>query len=160
MKLYLVQHGEALSKENDPNRPLSAKGRTDIGNLGDFLYQQGIAVPRIRHSGKTRALQTAELIKSRLPAPVRVDTVQGLNPNDSAAKFSADLEQDSDDLLVVSHLPLLANLVSYLLIGVENPALVGFSPGTLISLLRDDERWTLTFMLKPENLPVRTGATK
>ena len=33
MRLYLVQHGEAVAKEVDPDRPLSEHGREDIVRL-------------------------------------------------------------------------------------------------------------------------------
>jgi len=30
MRVYLVQHGEAVSKEENPDRPLSEKGAADV----------------------------------------------------------------------------------------------------------------------------------
>jgi len=33
MKLYLVQHGEANSKAEDPQRPLAERGRGDVARV-------------------------------------------------------------------------------------------------------------------------------
>jgi phosphohistidine phosphatase len=30
MKLYLMQHGQAMAKEQDPERPLTQQGRQDV----------------------------------------------------------------------------------------------------------------------------------
>jgi phosphohistidine phosphatase len=55
MRLYLVQHGEAVSKDIDPDRPLTAAGRQDIELLASFLWRHRVSVSRIIHSGKARA---------------------------------------------------------------------------------------------------------
>ncbi len=36
MKLYLVQHGEAKKKEEDPLRPLSESGREDVQRVAKY----------------------------------------------------------------------------------------------------------------------------
>ena len=59
MRLYIVQHAAAKPKEEDPDRPLSAQGRVDIDRMATFLAGNDVAVGSIRHSGKTRAAQTA-----------------------------------------------------------------------------------------------------
>ncbi len=51
MRLYLVQHGEAVAKEVDPDRPLSEHGRENIVRLAKWLEQRGVEVREIRHSG-------------------------------------------------------------------------------------------------------------
>ncbi len=33
MELYLVQHGEAKSKAEDPQRPLTQRGREDVARV-------------------------------------------------------------------------------------------------------------------------------
>lgn len=62
MKLYLVQHGEALSKEQDTKRSLSEQGRREVERMANFLATAGVRVARICHSGKLRAQQTAEIL--------------------------------------------------------------------------------------------------
>ena len=66
MRLYLVQHGEAMSKDENPERPLTAKGRKNVTKTAKFLKKKGIRVRKIFHSTKLRAKQTAQIIASLL----------------------------------------------------------------------------------------------
>jgi phosphohistidine phosphatase len=153
MRLYLIQHGDAAPGEADVARPLSQKGRRDVLRLGEFLARNGIAVSRIIHSGKLRARQTAEAIASRLPTSVAVEARDGLNPNDRARAAAQLLVQSDDGTMVVSHLPLLGKLVSRLVTGSKEPALVTFVPGTAVCLERAESgSWTVSWMVKPELL--------
>jgi phosphohistidine phosphatase len=153
MKLYLVQHGDAVPGEIDMARPLSQKGKRDARHLGDFLARNGIAVSRIIHSGKLRAQQTAETIASRLRTSVSVEAHDGLNPNDPARGAAQILVQSDDDTLVVSHLPLLSKLVSRLVTGNKEPSVVSFVPGGAVCLERSETgSWTVSWMVRPEVL--------
>jgi phosphohistidine phosphatase len=148
VKLYLVQHGDAVSGDADIARPLSQKGKRDVRQLGDFLARNGIAVSRIIHSGKLRALQTAETIASRLRTSVSVGAQDGLNPNDPARAAAQILVQSDDDTLVVSHLPLLSKLVSRLVTGNKEPGVVSFVPGSAVCLERSETgSWTVSWMV-------------
>jgi len=62
MRIYLTQHGEALAKDVDRERPLSEQGRADVQRLAEVLREKGVRVEQIWHSRKTRAEQTAALI--------------------------------------------------------------------------------------------------
>ena len=62
MRLYLVQHGEALSKDVDPERALSDAGRADAERLARFLAPRRLTLSRVLQSGKLRAQQTAEIL--------------------------------------------------------------------------------------------------
>ena len=50
MRLYLVQHGDALSKQTDPQRPLSEAGRRHVAAMGNLLAGAGIRPARVIHS--------------------------------------------------------------------------------------------------------------
>src|SRR5713101_8922035 len=54
MKLYLLQHGDALLEEVNPDRPLSERGLEDVRRLAEFVWNHGIHVKHVYHSGKTR----------------------------------------------------------------------------------------------------------
>ena len=62
MRLYLVQHGDAIPERVDPERPLSAKGRRDVEAVARLLASAGTRAVRVAHSGKLRAQQTAEVL--------------------------------------------------------------------------------------------------
>ena len=82
MRLYLVQHGDALPEQVDPERPLSAKGRRDVEAVARLLASTGTRAVRVAHSGKLRAQQTAEVLAAALAPAAVPETMTGLNPND------------------------------------------------------------------------------
>ena len=66
MLLYLVQHGEAKSEEEDPSRGLTDKGFRDVARVALFCREQVVQPVRIHHSGKKRAQQTAQVFSDHL----------------------------------------------------------------------------------------------
>ncbi len=153
MRLYLVQHGEAVSKDIDPDRPLTAAGREDIERLARFLSHNRVSVSRIIHSGKTRARETAEVLAQGIAREGKIERAAGLDPLDSPSDFSTRLKGRSEDLAIVGHLPFLAKLVSYLVTGNDESALLAFVPGTVVVLERENEGvWVITNMLQPHML--------
>ncbi len=158
MHLYLVQHGDAVSKEVDPNRPLSEKGRKSVGQLASFLARSRLRVSRVLHSGKLRAQQTA-LIYAEVLGPGRFvqDSAYPIGPNDPIDILQQALaaEVNSDDsLMIVGHLPYMDKLASHLLTGDQAAGTVQFEPGCVIALESTNDRptWTLRWMMRPSLL--------
>ena len=138
MRLYLVQHGDALSKDVDPDRPLSDKGRTDITRLLAWLLGNDASVPRICHSGKTRARQTAELLRSALETGGTICPADNLGPNDPPEVFLEWLQNAGEDTLIVSHLPFVARVLSLAITNSPDQQLVEFRPGSIAVIERDE----------------------
>ena len=86
--LYLVQHGEAKSKEEDPERPLSETGRKTVEHVAAWAARMGLGVTLIRHSGKLRAQQTAAIFLENLQPPGGMEAYPGLNPHDDVSPVS------------------------------------------------------------------------
>ena len=42
MRLFLVQHGNALTKDMDPERGLSESGKQDVANVAAFLARGSV----------------------------------------------------------------------------------------------------------------------
>jgi len=153
MKLYLVQHGEAASKDVDPERPLTEKGREDSANTARFLKSAGITVNAIWHSGKTRTMETAEIFEKELPPQEGILQKDGLAPMDPPAAILDAAGSVSKDMMIVGHLPLLQKLASLALIREEEPGIVRFSMGGVVCLERNEEgAWQLFFEIIPELL--------
>jgi phosphohistidine phosphatase len=153
MKLYLVQHGEACPKEVNPNRPLTDQGKEDMDRLASFLKQAGIQVDRVIHSGKLRAIQTAEHLASAIAPGVELEASGLINPNDSPSAFDWQSESWDMDTLIVSHLPFIAKLVSHLVIQDETRLIAAYQPGTVVCLeLNHDAHWQINWMIRPELL--------
>ncbi len=153
MKLYLVQHGDALPKDVDPDRPLSAAGRRDIERLAGFLADGRVTFSRVLHSGKARARQTAEILAMALGPDIDIAATTGIDPNDPPEPFADMVEGWREDVLVVGHLPFLGRLVSQLIAGTAAAETVAFRPGSIACLERGQTgNWTLAWFLRPELL--------
>ena len=159
MKLFLLQHGDALAREADPRRPLSGSGRRDIERLGTFLCGSTILdVKQVYHSDKLRARETALCLAGICGDPLPVAEYAGLAALDSAAALAGEIANWTDNILIVSHVPLLPKLVSRLICEADEPEIVRFQPGTLVCLERNDRRrWAITSMIRPDML---TGADR
>lgn len=151
MKLYLMQHGESVSKEVDLDRPLTTRGERDVRQVADFMKQAGVSVNRILHSGKTRARQTAEILASVLLADGNIAAIEGIAPNDPVESFAATIIADEADLLIVGHLPFLARLVSWLITYDADQPLVACQPGSVICLEQNESlNWQIIWMVRPD----------
>ena len=153
MRLYLVQHGQAKPKDLDPQRPLTEQGVGDVGNLAEFLKPLGVSVAAVWHSGKTRALQTAEILAPALPGPPQVHQRDGLAPNDPIDPVRDELAGADRDLMIVGHLPFLGKLAAALVVGDEEADVVTFQQGGGVCLERDESAtWAVRWMVIPDLL--------
>lgn len=153
MRIYLMQHGLAVPKETDPDRPLSEEGRADVRRLAAFLARAGVQVDQVLHSGKTRAAQTAALLAEGLLPAGQPEGRAGLGPNDPLEVLAPELVYWTADTMLVGHLPFLGRLASLLLAADPDRPLLAFQHGSLACLERDpDRRWALLWMLRPELL--------
>ena len=151
MKVYLVQHGEALAKDVDPDRPLSPKGKHDVEQLAGLLQKSSVTVDRVLHSGKMRAHQTAEILAELLLLKGECEAIDGINPNDPVQAFSIKVHKLKHDTMVVGHLPFMAKLVSYLVTGEEEVDIVDYKPGSAVCLEQDvEQKWRICWMLRPD----------
>ena len=153
MKLYLVQHGQAYSKDLHPDRPLTDQGKEDVDRLAAFLKQAGIHVDRVIHSGKLRAIQTAERLAKAIAPEAELEASRVINPNDHPTTFDRKSESWNRDTLVVGHMPFMSKLVSYLVVEDENRLLITYQPGSIVCLERDSKAyWQVNWMIRPELL--------
>jgi len=153
MHLYIVQHGLAVPKDEHPERPLSDQGRAEVGRMAAFLARTRPAISRVIHSGKLRAAQTA-LIFSETIGPGRIveEAADGLAPKDPTDAAADDIDEWTEDTMIVGHLPHLSKLVSRLVVGSEGNTVVHFTPGTVVCLERGENGggWTVTWAVRPE----------
>jgi len=150
MKLYIIQHGEALAESVDPDRPLSDAGTTDIRDLSEMLLKAGASPARIYHSGKTRAQQSAEILGRVLGREDVVSATDGLSPKAPPRVFVEGLDGIEEDLMLVSHQPFVGKLVATLICGDDTKTVVDFEPGTLVCLVRHaDFGWVVDWIHRP-----------
>ena len=153
MNLYLVRHGEAKPKEEDPERPLSEKGWSEVRKMASFTAEHmTLKVNQIFHSGKTRARQTAEVLAEHLKTE-GIEEGRALDPFANPKTWADRLAETQENVMLVGHLPYLDKLLSYLLYGVETRILVEFQSAGIVCLARDEEGlWALRWMLVPDML--------
>ncbi len=153
MTIYLVQHAQAKPKEDDPQRPLSDQGLSDIRKVATFLGNRGIQVSRILHSGKLRARQTAETLSEHLHPSGGLSETDGLAPLDDPAVWAGRLADADEDLMLVGHLPHMSKLSALLLTDNAEQPVIRFQMGGVICLERDEEgRWSVAWLVVPEML--------
>lgn len=150
MKLYLIQHGLALVKKEDPERPLSAGGRAQTQGTAEYLKSRSVQVDAIWHSTKLRAVQTAEIIAEAL-ACGKIQARDDLNPLDPVEKFPGELLASSKDIMIIGHLPFLQKLADHLLTGSEESKIIAFKNSGVVSLDYDD-KWKIDWLVSPEHM--------
>jgi phosphohistidine phosphatase len=151
MRLYLVQHGDAVPEQLDPERPLSTAGRREVEAVARLLASKGMRAVRIAHSGKLRAQQTAELLAAALAPGMVPETMTGLSPNDPVDPVARGIADWTSDVMLVGHLPFMGKLVARLVAGDERKPVAAFVPGTVVCLEQGETgHWAITWMVRPE----------
>lgn len=143
--IYLLRHGEARGDGPDSARTLTESGAAGVERLAAWAARANITVNEIRHSGKRRAEQTAEIMARHLRCAVR--QIDGISPNDDPERFAEEIAFEDEPVMIVSHLPFLGNAVAALT-RVHMPV-ADFHPATLVALVRVDERFVIDFVVYP-----------
>ncbi len=150
--VFLVRHGEAKQKNEDPWCGLTNAGEAAIQKLANWLGAAGIRIHEIHHSGKRRAEQTAAILASALDPPVEPRETSGLKPNDDVRPIADLINRGEHNIMIVGHLPFLGRLVGQCTTGDPEASVVGFDTGTLVCLARSDGRWTVERAVSPSLL--------
>jgi len=151
MRLYLVQHGKAASKEVDPARPLTKEGAAELQAVAKFISNKRLCVSNIWHSGKRRAVETAEILAEAVKSEEGVSFHEGLSPNDDVSLLRDELGTMKGDVMIVGHLPFLGKLASLLLAGSEEAGVVSFINGGVVCLERKEAGgWQIEWVVTPE----------
>jgi phosphohistidine phosphatase len=146
IKLYFAQHGRAVDKADDPERPLSQKGIEQSTDVAKQLQALGATISTICHSNKLRAQQTAEIFASNLNL-ADVSEAEHLSPNDDISLIKQNLTLDNT--LYIGHLPHLGKLVSSLVTGNDDLDIIKFQNSAVICLEKNDGRYKIFFYLTP-----------
>ncbi len=153
MELYLMQHGQAVAKEEDPEQPLSREGIEQIKASAAAIRRLGLHFDVIIASPKRRSRQTAALVAEAVNYPysdiVETELVKPMTPPGETLKF---LQQflDQGAVLIAGHLPSLGEVAAALL-SDGSTARIHFENGGLCHLslpnlptFEAELRWSLT----------------
>jgi phosphohistidine phosphatase len=137
MALYLIQHGKSLPKDQDPDQGLSEDGTTETERIASIAQGYGVRVSQIRHSVKTRARQTAEIL------------ARALKPQNNIQETCAAKIDPDENVMLVGHLPFMERITSYLITGSIDQPVIKFQNSGIVCLDKDPEtqawviKWTL-----------------
>ena len=158
MRVYLVRHGHAKSKREDPDRHLSDTGIDQARRMADFLRPLGLKVRALWHSAKVRAGETAACLAAGVLADDGCVERDDLAPKDAVDPVARAIRRSDRDLMVVGHLPQVENLASKLLAGDESAVGIRFPAASVLCLEHDAEHgWRVAWMVTPELVSGPTG---
>ena len=148
-RIYLMQHGLAVEKDIDPDRPLSKTGILQTEMMAKTLLATETGISRIFHSGKLRASQTAKIFSDVLALP-EPSVINGLSPSDDVTMLEQHL--NINEALYIGHLPHLEKLVSYLVARDENARIIGFHNSAVTCLEKSENHYLIQWYLTPDLL--------
>jgi len=150
--LILTRHGRYNTYGiSDESRGLTETGREEVHNVARHLFDKGVQVKQILHSGKKRAEQTAEILAQSLNPSV-VKAIPGLHPEDDPDELLHSIEMESESTLIVSHLPLLDRIAERIPGLKEYSEPVHFPQGGTLCFIRSNYGLKAQWMITPEML--------
>jgi len=147
--LFLVHHGDAVSADVNPMRPLSDRGRVEVNMLAQKAAERGARPEVIWHSGKLRARQTAEAYWKRCNPLAAFCAARGLQPTDPTNWIADSIAGEEKDLLVAGHFPHLPRLLGRLLTNNPHADPADFPLNGIVALENLEGTWTERWRLRP-----------
>ena len=139
MPLFLVQHGKSQTKEVDPERGLTEEGAAEVRGVARVAKECGLRLSKVRHSGKKRARETAEILaEALLDSEGSVAAIEGLGPLDDVSEIAARVSEEAR-LMLVGHLPFMERLTSFLITGDAEKPVLKFQNGGIVCLDREPD---------------------
>jgi phosphohistidine phosphatase len=116
MKLCIVRHGVAvLGADSDEQRVLRPEGLQQAQRAGRWLVSAGLSQARLMTSPYVRTQQTAGEIANALGGQPQM--LAELVPGGEPQQVVEQLQSITDDVVLVSHLPLVGRLAALLVDG-------------------------------------------
>jgi phosphohistidine phosphatase len=156
MRVYLMQHGQAVSEEQDPQRPLSDTGRAQVETSATAIVRLGLKFDAMVVSSKVRSRQTAEIVAKVTGYTGGLTEIDAFKPSADPEDGIAALARLSgrESVFIAGHMPSLVRIVSLLLTESGKVSVV-FSNGGLCAIEAAElptHKGTLLFSLTPDQL--------
>lgn len=156
MNLFLMRHGTADPSMSGGRYGLTRRGREEAEAVAGALKHLGLRPSRIWHSAKTRAIETADILRLRLLPGLACELKPGLLPEDSSEQMAEMIEAHAieypgENLFIVSHIPMLPSLAFRLLGSMD--ATPSFPPAGCLWLENPNGgRWKVKNFWNPVDL--------
>lgn len=109
-------HADAIARR-DADRELTSRGKKAVDRVSRALASLGLRPSKILASPLVRAQQTATIAARALASDTKIDTEKLLVPEGNVDHLVTSLPSDEECLLLVSHMPLVGDLLGRLLCG-------------------------------------------
>jgi phosphohistidine phosphatase len=162
INIFLMRHADAVPELEDPDRPLSGRGRRQVDDMAAFFKMRGnFDVGRVWHSPLLRAVQTADLFCDQLGIDGTRRMIDGLLPFDDVDGVARRLSGFGYPLLIVGHEPHLGRLAADLVTGDPDQEIVNFKKGAVLCLEREESKsetalWTIRWFVTPALVRAQT----
>ena len=149
VRCYLVRHGDAVSAQIDPRRPLSVRGREEVAQLAQLAASRDVQVAELCHSGILRAQETAEILAAYLNPPRGLRQIAGLLPDDDPDLAKVEIQAAEQPIMLVGHLPYMSRLAALLIKGDAAGPVIEFSPATMLCCAKVGAGWQIDWQIAP-----------
>ena len=124
-----MRHGKAQAADSaagDDGRALTTKGKDEIVSAAQWMESRGYTFDLIATSPKKRARQTADIVAAALGLKDRVAVWDALGASGDLDTICWNLGQcdDNKTVLIVGHEPTLSMLISRIISGTDDTAIV------------------------------------
>lgn len=114
--LFIMRHGQAQARApSDAERSLTVRGEKDVEQMANDLISELSELDQVWVSPYRRARQTAAIINQALGRGAEPTVTELLTPDADLEALCAQLQVcEEEHLLLVSHMPLVGDLIHYL----------------------------------------------
>ena len=148
--VFLVQHGEAVPKKENPDCPLTDAGRRTVEQVASWAARVALPVGRIQHSGKLRARETAAVFSEKLQPREGIVADEQMGPTSEVTPLAEMIDEWPCSVMLVGHLPFLNRLAGLLVTGDADREVVRFHNGGVVGLARTGDAWEVWCAVPPE----------
>jgi len=118
MQIFIMRHGQASPTGiSDAQRELTTQGKYEAKLMAKWLANENPGFCQILVSPFKRAQQTANVMMASINSSAITNTVDFITPSGSAREvhdYIDGVEQSTNALLIISHMPLVSYLVAEL----------------------------------------------
>jgi len=142
--IYILIVSNLLSQQ------IPGSGRAETTRIAEVAEGYHVNVRGIKHSGKKRARETADIFDAALKSGSGVQEMGGLNPLDDVSTMAETISA-GEDMMLVGHLPFMEKLTALLITGAVDRPVFRFQNSGIVCLDQDEPGgfWIIRWALMP-----------
>jgi phosphohistidine phosphatase len=153
MNVYLIRHAHAVDPDENPERPLSKRGREQVHALAAFLKRSELFQPaEFWHSPLVRSRETAELLAQGLRLRVPHTLIPELEPESDPHLAARRIKRAANAVAIVGHEPHLSALATLLVAGKTEPPVFVMKKCAALAIEGLGNHWSVRWHVSPDLL--------